>query len=450
MSLIKLENKKRKRKYIILSTVLILVIIVYVGRPQIQVGITAYTIYHRHVFSTLQKKENESSIKRFWNSSQFYWDIAKFRVAQKKRVKQFNPLIKPLVKEINRRQKAGQLMQYSMNIYREIRWRLNFTSDTIATQLRIDDLKRSLSDTLLQKSGKMQQPADGSWTAGIKVWYLSLYYSIENGDLEECLHPQYPYSFLDKINSPVKLKNQLNTDLYNDFTKTGVFNREELDETFSAIARLLKMKNEIAYTFHPQLDSTLRDFVKQWQNPKTGCWGQWLIDRYGKLWIMDDMGITFHVINDMNGEVEHKDLIAKRLLEVVDFDFPGGIKFNGTYNNHLNWDAVKIFRYAWPYLDTVMREKVRNEITNMLTWCLSESCQSDGSFKTSDLDDTIGDAFFYGVAFLKETGYFQNKKCFWANQSFPEAKTVQAHIKAKILSIGLNDSGLKKAYEKLE
>jgi hypothetical protein len=98
----------------------------------------------------------------------------------------------------------------------------------------------------LQKLGKMQQSADGSWAAGITVWYLSLHYSVENGDLEECLHPQYPYSFLDKINSPEKLKEQLNSDLYNDFTKTGVFNREELDETFSAIARLLKMKNEIA------------------------------------------------------------------------------------------------------------------------------------------------------------------------------------------------------------
>jgi hypothetical protein len=82
MSLTQLENKKRK--YIIFITVLILVIAVYAGRQQINVGITAYTIYHRHVFSLPQKKENESSIKRFWNSSQFYWDIAKFRVEQKK------------------------------------------------------------------------------------------------------------------------------------------------------------------------------------------------------------------------------------------------------------------------------------------------------------------------------------------------------------------------------
>ena len=450
MLLTKLESKKHKFWYIIIITVLFLLIIVYVGRQQIQRGIAAFVIYHRHVFFLPKKNENESSIKRFWENTQFYWDIAKLRVEQKKRVKLFNPTLKPLVKEINRQQKAGESMLYSMNVYREIRWRLNFTSDTIATRARINDLKKSLSDTSLQRLGKIQQSSDGSWGAGITVWYLRLYYSVENNYLENCLHPQYAFSFLDRINSPEKLKNQLNADLYNDFTKTGVFNREELDETFSAIARLLKMKEKVSYTFHPQLDSALYDFVKQWQNPETGCWGQWLIDRHGKIRKMDDMGITFHVISDLSGQVEHKDLIAKRLLEVENFDFPTGIRFNGSYTNHLNWDAVKIFRYAWPHLDTLTRVKVGNEINKMLTWCLTESYQPDGSFSVNDLDDTMDDAYFYGVAFLKETGYFQGKKRFWTNQNFPEAKAVQENIKTKILSIGLNNPGLKEAYDKLE
>jgi hypothetical protein len=164
---------------------------------------------------------------------------------------------------------------------------------------------------------------------------------------------------------------------------------------------------------------------------------------------MDDMGITFHVITDLHGQVEHKDLIAKRLLELDNVDFPTGIRFYGEYNNHLNWDAVKIFRYAWPYLDTATKEKVQIAISKMLNWCLSKSYQPDGSFKISDLDDTMGDAYSYGVAFLNETGYFQSKGRFWTNQNFPEAKTVHDRIKAKILSIGLNDPGLKDAYETL-
>src|SRR5664280_2824707 len=107
-----------------------------------------------------------------------------------------------------------------------------------------------------------------------------------------------------------------------------------------------------------------------YKRQETGCWGQWMIDRHENIWKMDDMGITFHVISDLKGEVEHKDLIAKRLLQLCDIDFPAGIKFEGHNENHLNWDAVKIFRYAWPFLDTSTRAKVKIEISRMLNCCL--------------------------------------------------------------------------------
>jgi hypothetical protein len=442
------ESKKKPNRWLIgLIIVLVLLIIGFTGREKVQKGITAWVIYRKHVFIPPPKNTGESSIKQFGNNARFYWDIAELRLARDKRVRQFNPTLKPLVSEIVRHQKAGEVMQYSMNIYREIRWRLNFTTDTVATRLKINELRESLSQPSLQKSGLLQQSSDGSWGAGISVWYLRLYYSVD--DVVDSLQSKYPYSFLDPINSPEKLRKQLESDLYDDFTRTGIFNREELDETFSGITRLLKKKKKIAYPFHPQLDSTLIDFVKRWQNPETGCWGQWLIDRDRKVWKMDDMGITFHVISDLHGQVAHKDLIAKRLLELENVEFPTGIRFDGDYTNHLNWDAVKIFRFAWPYLDTATRDNVRGSISRMLHWCLTKSYQPDGSFKISELDDTMGDAYSYGVEFLNETGYFQSKDRFWTDQNFPEAKTVHDRIKAKIISIGLNDPGLKDAYETL-
>jgi hypothetical protein len=130
-------------------------------------------------------------------------------------------------------------------------------------------------------------------------------------------------------------------------------------------------------------------------------------------------------------------------------EFPAGIRFNGHYENHLNWDVVKIFRYAWPALDAATRQKVRTEISHMLDWCLARSYQPDGSFRVSDLDDTLGDAYSYGVAFLRETGYFRREDRFWTGQDFPDAKAVGQRIAAKLKSIGLNDPGLKDAYETL-
>ena len=440
-------SRVRGRWRTVLIAILILILAGFICREQLQRVAIAIVIYREHVFTPPSKITNESLWPRFWSKARFYWDLSALRVAREKRLKQFNPSIKPLIKEVNRRQSEGEAMPYSMHIYREIRWLLNFTPDTTTTRLRIEDLRKSLSEPEAQKLASAQQSSDGSWGYGINVWYLKLYYSVDH--LEDSLQPQYPLSFLDRINSPEKLKARLDSVLYDDFTKTGIFNREELDETFSAIARLLHKGKLKAYVFHPQLDSALRDYVKIWQNPFTGCWGQWMVDRSGNIWKMDDVGITFHVISDLHGQVERKDLIAKRLLQLDDLDFPAGIKFNGHFENHLNWDAVRIFRYVWPFLDAATREKVRLEILKMLNWCLTKSYQSDGSFKISDLDDTMEDAYRYGVAFLSETGYFESKNRFWTNQNFPEAKYVQNQIETKLLSIGLKSSGLREAYETL-
>ena len=64
-------------------------------------------------------------------------------------------------------------------------------------------------------------------------------------------------------------------------------------------------------------------------------------------------------------------------------DFPAGPRMSGHYENHLNWDLVIVFRYAWPSLDEATRARVRDHIQRMLDWCLAQSMQSDGSFRTS-------------------------------------------------------------------
>jgi hypothetical protein len=100
-------------------------------------------------------------------------------------------------------------------------------------------------------------------------------------------------------------------------------------------------------------------------------------------------------------------------------------------------------------LDEASRQQIRGEISRMLDWCLTKSYQPDGSFKVSDLDDTQGDAYRYGVWFLPEAGYFQRKDRFWTDQDFPDSKAVQEHIEAKLKSIGPNDPALKVAFDTL-
>lgn len=85
----------------------------------------------------------------------------------------------------------------------------------------------------------------------------------------------------------------------------------------------------------------------------------------------------------------------------------------------------------------------------MLKWYLTKSYQPDGSFEVSDLDDTQGDAFRYGICFLQEAGYFQRRDRFWTDQDFPGSNAIHDQISARLRSIGLNDPALKEAYETL-
>jgi len=162
---------------------------------------------------------------------------------------------------------------------------------------------------------------------------------------------------------------------------------------------------------------------------------------------MDDMAMTFHVVSDLRSDVEHKDLIARGLLQLDRVNFPAGILFDGHFENHLNWDAVKILRMAWPTLDEPTRRKPRTVIAQMLHWCLTSSYQPDGSFKVSDLDDAPGDAFRYGIWFLQESGYFQRKDCLWTDRDFPDADQVRRQIESRLQTIGLTDPAMQEAHD---
>jgi hypothetical protein len=410
------KKSRRLRWRTILLFVLALALVCFLFRATIGRAVVAGVIWRQSMLSEPKELLNKSLPNRAWDRAVFFWDLSKLRIEREKRLREFNPQLKPLIAKIVRRQANGEGMQYSMHIYREIRWRLNFTPDTAATATLIAKLKTSLSQPAMQKLATTQLPEDGSWGLGISEWYL---------------------------------KAKLDSDLYDHFTVTAVFNREELDETFSALARLLYRQKITVYPFHPDLKATLRQFVNEWQNPRTGCWGQWIVDRNGWVWKMDDMAMTFHVVADLRGQVDHLDRIAKRILELDGTNFPTGIRFDGSYANHLNWDVVKIFRYAWPYLDTATRQAAKKEISGMMAWCLKESYLPDGSFKVSELDETLGDAYFYGVSFLVDAGYFNPEKRFWTNQDFIDAPVVREKLENRLRSTGLNDPQLRDAYSML-
>ncbi len=364
----------------------------------------------------------------------FLHDLAEFRARVEQRSKLLQPELRPLAAELTRRQASGENLAYSARIYRELRWRVAFSADTNAARARIADLRKSLKEPVDQAVTAQQLP-DGSWGAGYEVWFMKLYGTVNDG-LSDGAVPKYPLSFLDRINSPEKLTNHLAGLVVNDFLKTGVANRMEADETVALLGRLLCGDVPCPYAFAPGVKEAYLRFVDDWQNQDTGCWGNLFVARDGTLWRMDDIGMTFHVVSRLKQNTKHLDKIARRVLELSTVDFPAGMRVKGHYENHLNWDAVRIFSYAWPALDERTRAAARVELTRMLNWCLTESLQADGAFKVSDLDDTFTDAMEYGVCFLRDIGFFSKEKRFWTDQSFPEAENIHARIERRLRSAG--------------
>lgn len=264
------NRPRRKALAITLSVIVAVLLTAYWQRGRLVRGYAAYRVYRTKIFTPPWGNEGTLSWGHFREAAEFYWDFAGYILDRQKRLKKFDPMLGPLVAEIDRTQAAGDGMQYSMHIYREVRWRLNFTTDEAGTQARIDDLRRSLSEPDMQKLAAQQQPSDGSYSLGINVWYLTLYYSVEDG-LDNGAVPQYRLAFLDRINSPEKMTAQLDSALHDRLPETGEFKREELDETFSALARLLFKMKPTGYAFDPGLPAALNAFVAKWQNPETGA-----------------------------------------------------------------------------------------------------------------------------------------------------------------------------------
>ena len=216
---------KYSRWLISLAVVVALAFAAYAIRAQLERAVIAVNVCHAHIFTAPSPIAGESRWDRLRDSAQFYWDFSEIPFARERRLKLLDPSLRPIVKEINRQQAAGNDMHYSMHIYREIRWRLNFTPDIATTRARISDLRQSLTQPVEQKLAGEQQASDGSWGLGIDAWYLKLYYSVDH--VNECHSPpRYPLSFLDRMNSPEKLDAQLDSDLRNDFTKTGLHKQD--------------------------------------------------------------------------------------------------------------------------------------------------------------------------------------------------------------------------------
>ena len=127
-----------------------------------------------------------------------------------------------------------------------------------------------------------------------------------------------------------------------------------------------------------------------------------------------DLSQTYHTIAYRKGAVNYWPQIIETTLAIKDVSYPFGWRHSGQYRNHHNYDVVRILRLGWPHMAPAEIARARTEIRAMLNWALNESISPDGQFRDDlGFSDSVGEAYYYGVSFLVEVGYWKEDQQFW-------------------------------------
>lgn len=355
-------------------------------------------------------------------------------------------------------QEAGNALPASNQIFIEAKWLATYTADWKRLAARLGALEKSFSQTD-QSDAERQSAADGAWGRYYDRWFLKFDASIDaiNQLADRGQLPAYRLRFLERIDSIDKLTAYLDDLRISDIAATGVDNRDALGAVSAGLAQLCFKKDLRDYIRQKTDGFDLSDayiegyrrYLDAWQDPAGGFWGAWFQE--GALLAgSNDLSLTFHIVSYRKGHVDHMPTLMTTLLDIKDGPYPYGWKHNGQFNNHNDYDVARLLRDGWGALDGDGRNRARAALNEALDWCLNCSMTADGGF----IDDptfynSLGAAYYFGVAFLSEVGYFDPAKRFWTDQAFPDGPALCARIRDKLLALDLDDDYARSALEKL-
>jgi len=309
-----------------------------------------------------------------------------------------------------------------IEVFDEIKTLLASTADFEKIHGRLTYLNYLLELPDFLQPKEHQDPVTGAYGTCFQEFWLKLEVS-SDVFLSSTTQPKYHPAFLDPLNDAVSLINYLESRLVSDVPLTGWNYFIQLNDDVANLLRLIIRDRPVGYNWRPELKDTIINFIKNvWRDPVNAYWGPWYTynDTIVKI---PDLSSTFHMISYLKGQVPDWPGILNTTFQLKQLPFPGGwFGPNGTYWNHNDMDIVTIFSYGWNETTPDIRVKIAHEIQQMLTWTLTNSLLSDGSFKVDVIDDSPATADILDAPFWAELDFSRSLRGFGRTRPFQRAK----------------------------
>lgn len=200
-----------------------------------------------------------------------------------------------LAKRLFQLESRGQNVACAHQIFTEAKWLLAATVDFRLIEQRLGALERVLDHPDLEDTATQQDPSDGSWGSCYTEWFFKLDATYEhlNQDISRIIEPKIPFTFLDRVNSPEKLRQYFDGVMISNIARDGVDHSRELNESIADLMRFILMDRPKGYHWDPYLKPALMDIIlHRLRNPATGWWGERYVFN-GRMEFVDYLSLTF-------------------------------------------------------------------------------------------------------------------------------------------------------------